>query len=305
MIGYIGLGHMGGALARRLAHANDILVYDQDPLARSRMAEAGIAVAEDAASLARSCAMVFLCLPTSQHVQSALFGAEGWADALRPGTVLIDQTSGDPAITRHMAAELRTRDITLIDAPVSGGPQGAAAGTIAIMLGCEDDTLARVTPVLQTISPNIFHAGGVGAGNVAKLANNLLSGGIRLLTLEAVTLAVKNGLSPETAVSIFKASGGNSYWLEKYGDPLLVRGEVAGTFTLGLIQKDVRLACDMARASDTPLLMGNQAKEVYQLAVNRYGAQAAVNTIAFFVETCANANYIPKHPHSPRSDPVS
>src|SRR5207253_1392880 len=143
-------------------------------------------------------------LPTSDNVRTVIFGENGIASAAKPGTLIIDQTSGDPTATRAMAAELEARGggLQLMDAPVSGGARGADAGTIAIMIGAAPAQYERIAPVLRCISPNLFHAGGVGTGHVAKLANNLLSGGQRLLSIEAMTLAVKNGIAPETAVNI-------------------------------------------------------------------------------------------------------
>jgi 3-hydroxyisobutyrate dehydrogenase len=294
MIGYIGLGNMGGALARRLAVSNDIIGYDLNAEARRQFLETGAKVALDFAGLAQATQTIFLCLPTSQHVERALLGEDGLAQYLKPGSVLVDQTSGDPAITRRLAAALAKRNIVLVDAPVSGGPQGAAAGTIAIMVGGDQAVVDRLMPTLQTISPNIFHAGEVGSGHVIKLANNLLSAGQRLMTIEAVALAVKNGVSAELAVKIMGASGGNNFWLQKYGQSLLVNGELGSTFTLGLIHKDVRLACQMGVDSGMPMLFGSQAKEFYQMAINAFGADNAVNNIAYLVEKISNVDFIPK-----------
>jgi 3-hydroxyisobutyrate dehydrogenase len=294
MIGYVGLGNMGGALAERLALSRKVLAFDLNETACQRLAKAGAEIAADLRELADRCDVILLCLPTSQHVEKALKGEGGLAGALRPGTIVVDQTSGDPNITRRLATELAEQGVTLIDAPVSGGPQGAAAGTIAIMVGSDAATFEKVKPIFDAITPNVFHAGEIGAGQVIKLANNLLSGGTRLLSLEAVTLAVKNGVSAETAVNILLASGGANFWLGKYGESLLVRGEIPSSFTLGLIHKDVKLACQMGVDSGMPMFFGSPAKEFYQMAINAYSPDTPVNTIALLMEKVANANFIPK-----------
>ena len=296
MIGYVGLGNMGGALARRLALANEVMVFDLNDAAKQDMARSGARVAADLPALAAAADLIFLCLPTSQHVESALTGTGGLADSARPGTIIVDQTSGDPNATRKLAALLAQKQVTLIDAPVSGGPQGAQAGTIAIMVGSDDATFAKVKPILETISPNIFHAGEVGAGHVIKLANNLLSAGVRLMSLEAVALAVRNGVSAKDAVSIIKAGGGNNFWLQKYGDSLLVKGELGSTFTLGLLHKDVRLACEMGATSSMPMVFGNRAREFLQTAINAYGPNDPVNKVAYLMEKSWGFDFIPKAP---------
>ena len=294
MIGSVGLGNMGGALAERLALSKQVLAFDLSETARQRLAKAGAEIAPSVADVAQRCDVILLCLPTSQHVETALKGEGGLAAAVRPGTIVVDQTSGDPNITRRLAAELAEQGVALIDAPVSGGPQGAAAGTIAIMVGSDAATFEKVKPIFDAITFNVFHAGEIGAGQVIKLANNLLSGGTRLLSLEAVTLAVKNGVSAETAVKILLASGGANFWLGKYGESLLVNGEIGSSFTLGLIHKDVKLACQMGVDSGMPMFFGNPAKEFYQMAINAYSADTPVNNIALLVEKVANANFIPK-----------
>ncbi|MES1264317.1 MAG: NAD(P)-dependent oxidoreductase, partial [Variovorax sp.] len=241
-VGYVGLGSMGGALARRLHRTHPLHVHDLDPAAVARMLEKGARACATLRELAAACDVVLLCLPMSTHVRAAIFGPDGLAAGLRPGTLLVDQSTGDPSETRAMAVELAARDVALIDAPVSGGVQGAEAGTIAIMVGAEAKELTRVEPVLAAISSNVFHAGGVGAGQVMKLVNNLLSGAQRLLTMEAVALAAKNGIDPERACEILLAGGARNSFTEKFMAPHIIKGRLDVGFTLGLMHKDMRLA---------------------------------------------------------------
>ncbi|CAN7611088.1 NAD(P)-dependent oxidoreductase [Pseudorhodoferax sp. LjRoot39] len=292
-IGYIGLGNMGGALARRLQLQHPLKVYDRDADSVQRMVERGATRAESLKDLATACDVIVLCLPTSDHVRSVLLGPDGIAASARPGTLVVDQTSGDPTVTRAIAAELAARGIEMVDAPVSGGPAGADAGTIAIMVGADARQFDRIGPVLRAISPNVFHAGDVGCGHVVKLANNLLSAGTRLMTLEAMALAVKNGVEGEKALAIMMASGGRNFWMEKYMADYILTGKLKAAFALGLLHKDVRLACQLGQDSSMPMLFGNLAKDFYQMALNEYSFDAPVNVVALTMDRIAGSHVVP------------
>ncbi|HSV79399.1 MAG TPA: NAD(P)-dependent oxidoreductase [Ramlibacter sp.] len=292
-IGYVGLGSMGGALARRLQLSHPLRVYDVHPEAIASVVEEGATGCRSLRELADQCDVILLCLPTSEHVRSALFGADGLAAGLRPGTVVIDQTSGDPIVTRAIGAELEQRGVALVDAPVSGGRQGAEAGTIAIMVGAAPEHFARIEPVLRAISANVFHAGGLGAGQVIKLSNNLMSAAQRLLTFEAVALAVKNGIEPATACEILLAGGGRNVFLEKFMAPHVIEGRLSSGFTLGLMHKDVRLACQLGSDSGVPMFFGGVTREFYQLCINAMGRDAQVHTAALVVDGMAGTHVVP------------
>jgi 3-hydroxyisobutyrate dehydrogenase len=221
-----------------------------------------------------------------------IFGENGIANTAKPGTLIVDQTTGDPTATRAMAAELEARGPQLMDAPVSGGARGADAGTIAIMIGATPAQFERIQPVLRGISPNLFHAGGIGTGHVAKLANNLLSGGQRLLSLEAMALAVKNGIEPKRALEIILASGGRNLYMEKFM-PNIINGKLASGFTLGLLHKDVRLACQLGDDSGVIMFFGNLAKEFYQMALNEMGPDVQVNAVALTMDRLAGTHVVP------------
>ena len=292
-LGYVGLGNMGGALAARLQIQHPLLVHDRDQAAMRRLEEAGATPVPDVAELAGRCDTILLCLPTSDHVRSVLFGEGGLVDGLKPGTILIDQTTGDPTATRAMAEQLAERGVELVDAPVSGGAKGAQAGTIAIMVGASPEQFERIQPVLSAISGNIFHAGGVGNGQVIKLANNLLSGSQRLLTHEVVALATKNGVDPHTAVDILLASGGRNAYLEKFMGSQVLNGKLSPGFTIGLGHKDVRLACQLGSASSTPLFYGGLTLQLLQMYVNELGPDAQIDGAALVMDRLAGTSMVP------------
>ncbi|MDR5752385.1 MULTISPECIES: NAD(P)-dependent oxidoreductase [unclassified Caballeronia] len=292
-VGYVGLGSMGGALARRLQLQYSLHVYDLNQGMVQAMVEKGATACSDLRELASSCDVIFLCLPTSDYVHEAIFGENGLAASMRPGTLVIDQTTGDPIATRAMSEKLLTQGVDLIDAPVSGGAQGAEAGTIAIMIGAGIEQYARVQPLLSAISPNLFHAGGVGAGQVIKLVNNMVSAAQRLLTFEAVALAVKNGIEPQTACQVLVSGGARNSFMEKFMAPRVIKGNLAPGFTLGLMHKDVRLACQLGTDSGVPLFFGNLTRELYQMCISEMGREAQVDTAALVMDRMAGTHVVP------------
>jgi 3-hydroxyisobutyrate dehydrogenase len=292
-IGYVGLGNMGGALARRLQMTHPLVVYDRNAAAIGSMEQLGARPAADLAELAGRCDPILLCLPTSEHVREVIFGDDGLAANAAPGTLIVDQTTGDPTATRAMAVALAEQGLVLIDAPVSGGPAGADAGTIAIMVGAEPDEYERIAPILRAITPNVYHAGGLGSGHVIKLANNMMSAIHRIVTLEGLTLAVKNGVAPQTAYEIILASSGRNFFVERMVGEHILTGQLATGFTLELMHKDVRLACQLGMDSDVPLQFGNMAEEFYLRCINEMGRDAEANSAAVIMDRLAGTNVVP------------
>jgi 3-hydroxyisobutyrate dehydrogenase len=295
-IGYVGLGNMGGALAARLQLTHKLNVFDLNEASVRRMVEQGAIAYSRLDEMAAQCDVIFMCLPTSDHVRTALFGSHGIASGAVKGSLIIDQTTGDPIATRAMAQDLAKQGVYMIDAPVSGGAVGATAGTIAIMVGADAEQFARIDPVLRSISPNIFHAGDVGAGQVIKLVNNLISGVQRLLTFEGIALAAKNGIDPAKACEILLAGGGKNAFMEKFMAPQIIKGKLDVGFTLGLMHKDVRLACQLGSDTGVPLFFGNLAREMYQLCISEKGASAEVHTSALVMDRMAGTHVVPVVP---------
>jgi 3-hydroxyisobutyrate dehydrogenase len=296
-IGCVGLGNMGAALARRLQLVSPLHVYDLNPSAVQRMVDKGAVASPSLAELGARCEVIALCLPTSDHVHTAIWGENGLLTGLKPGALIIDQTSGDPIATRKMAVDLAKRGVDLVDAPVSGGARGADAGTIAIMVGAGPEQYTRVHPILTRISPNVFHAGGVGAGQVIKLVNNMISAALRMLTLEGVALAAKNGIDPQRACEILLAGGAKNSYLERFMISRVLQGDLSPGFTLGLMHKDVRLACDLGSNSGVPLFYGNLTRELYQMCINETGPVGEVDTAALMVDRISGTNIVPPQPN--------
>jgi 3-hydroxyisobutyrate dehydrogenase len=291
-LGYIGLGNMGGALARRLLRQHKMRVYDLKPENMAKLADKGGMASQSPKALAAESDIVMTCLPTSKEVRDAIFGPDGIAAGLKRGGIIADMTTGDPNATRAMAKELAAQGITLIDAPVSGGPHGADAGTIAIMVGASSEMFGRVRPVFEVISPNIFHCGDVGTGQVMKLVNNVVTASIRTITFEAITMGVKNGLSLKACAEVLAKSSGRSYTTE-VTLPRIVSGNAPASFTLGLMHKDVRLATELGIASGSPMLVAGLVREMYQTAINEHGADGDVNLMIRLFERQSKVKVAP------------
>ncbi len=291
-IGFVGLGRMGGALARRLMREHRLQVFDIRPEVRDAFAREGAEPMASLTALAKACDVVLTCLPTSAEVREVIFGADGLAAGMKKGGLIADMTTGDPNATRQMAEVLKGKGIDLIDAPVSGGPHGATAGTIAIIVGALADQFEQVKPVFTAISPNVFHTGGVGTGQIMKLVNNVIAAGVRAATFEAVALGVKNGLDLKTCVDILAKGTARSYTTE-LALPGLLDPNRKMTFSLGLMHKDVRLATDVASQSGVPMPLASAVREVYQTAINELGYETDLNDLIRVCERQARVDIVP------------
>lgn len=289
-VGYIGLGVMGGALAKRLLVSRPVQVFDLSAEAVASLVAAGATAAAGLKEIARDCDIIFLCLPRSRDVHRVIFGEGGLVEGLTPGTIIVDQTSGDPNETRKMAQSLAERSVQMIDAPVSGGAKGAEAGTIAIMVGGEAQALAKVRPIFEQISPNIFECGAIGAGQVMKLINNMVSTCNRFAMLEGVAMGKRNGLDLAVMTDVLNAGGARSKSSENML-PAMVRGEPDSFFLLQLMLKDLNLATALATETGVPLQFGQLARGMLQAASNLLGPDANLFEISDYVASEAGTSF--------------
>ena len=290
-IGYVGLGAMGGALARRLMLSHKLHVLDLRPDVVQGFTDNGAIPAQNGASLAQTCDIVLMCLPRSSNVREAIFGPGGLAEGLEPGKILVDQTSGDPDETRAMAAELAERGITLIDAPVSGGPAGADAGTIAIMVGGPMEAFEKVKPYFESISPNVMHCGDIGNGHVVKIVNNTMAACNRLAMYEAVAVGRKYGLSLQTISDVINKSSGRSGATERTL-PAMLKGEQASNFAIGLMLKDVSLGAKLGINAGAPMMIANVVRGMLQAGTYELGEAANLDDITQQIEAWADVKLV-------------
>jgi 3-hydroxyisobutyrate dehydrogenase len=290
-IGFIGLGNMGVPMAGRLINAGHALVvHDVRPEAARPLLARGATWADSPAEVGAAARTVITILPTSREVREVLLGAKGLLAALRPGSLVLEMTSADPSATRELEREVAARGSALIDAPVSGGVRGAVEGTLAIMVGGDPALLERARPVLAGMGKNIFHAGPVGAGHAIKLVNNMCSGGILALTIEAVAVAARAGVDPARAVDILQASSGRSNASDNKFPRFILNGAFDAGFAIRLMMKDLDGYGRLAQEAGVPSPVARAAAEVYRLAMARGMAEQDHTAIARIIEEWAGVS---------------
>ncbi|WP_205857542.1 NAD(P)-dependent oxidoreductase [Phytoactinopolyspora endophytica] len=278
-VAVVGLGNMGAGIARTLARAGyHVLGVDPSPDAPARIG-ADLPVVDLHQALRRAATLV-LSLPGSPQVEKVLLGTGGLTDTDVPHRLVIDTSTSDPLSSRRIAQRLADGGNSYVDAPVSGGPSGAAQGTLTMFLGGEDDAVAEAKGVLDVIAAHVVRVGGPGAGHVAKLINNLLCATHLQIAGEALRIARAAGLDPERVVGAVNAASGRSAVTEVNLARWVLPGTFDSGFTLGLMARDVALATEVARALqvDTPLV--EDVSQTWQETRDRLGADADFNRMA-------------------------
>ncbi|MFN2636275.1 MAG: NAD(P)-dependent oxidoreductase [Gemmatimonadaceae bacterium] len=247
-ITFIGLGDIGSLIAHHLAREPFALtVWNRTAAKAERFAkEHKSKVASTPLEAVRDADVVITCLPSSIEVEAVLHGPEGMLENLKRGSVLLDCTSGDPPTSRSIAAELSTRAVGFIDAPVSGGTTAARSGALTVMWGGEAATFERVRPVVEAFGKKIVHAGPVGAGDALKAINNALLAVHILSTAEGLAVLVKAGVDPKVALDVINASSGKSNSSENLIPQRVLTRAFPRTFRLALLEKDIGIAAVLA-----------------------------------------------------------
>jgi 3-hydroxyisobutyrate dehydrogenase len=271
-IGFIGLGNMGGPMAKNLIKAGHALkVFDLSDKAVAALVEVGAASAATAADVARDVDVVITMLPAGEHVRSVYLGDAGLIAVARKGTLFIDSSTIDVPSAREVITVAEAAGMAMIDAPVSGGVGGAEAGTLTFMAGGSDAAFAKAKPVLEKMGKNIFHAGGAGNGQVAKVCNNMILGISMIAVSEAFTLGEKLGLDAQTLFDISSTASGQCWSMTSYCP---VPGPVPASpanrdyqpgFSAAMMLKDLRLAQDASKTAKAPTPLGAQAAQLYAL----------------------------------------
>lgn len=271
-IAFIGLGNMGGPMAHNLLKAGHSLsVFDLSQVAIKTLADAGASVAVSAKDAVSNAEIVISMLPASRHVEALYLGEAGILAHIGQGTLIIECSTiaAQSAITVAKAAT--ARGLAMLDAPVSGGTGGAIAGTLTFIVGGEVDVLERARPVLGAMGKNIFHAGSYGAGQTAKICNNMLLGILMAGTAEALALGMANGLDPHVLSDIMSKSSGRNWALELYNpipgvmDNVPASRGYSGGFGVDLMLKDLGLATETALGAQASIPLGELARNLYAL----------------------------------------
>ena len=274
-LAFVGLGAIGAPMASHLAEGGTLTVWNRTTAVADRFAarySARVAATpREAAALAD---IVVTCLPTSREVEAVLEGPDGLRAGLRRGALQIDCPSGDPAGSRRIAARLAERGIEFVDAPVSGGTNGAEAGTLAVMVGGEAAAFSRARPVLERFGRRIEHVGPVGAGHALKSVNNALLAVNILAAGEGLAALVQAGVAAATALDIVNASSGRSFVTETLIPERVLTGAWPVTFRLALLAKDVGIARGLLRDTGVEGPVLDRAGELMDRARAALGEQA-------------------------------
>ncbi|SDY80887.1 3-hydroxyisobutyrate dehydrogenase [Lysobacter sp. yr284] len=271
-IAFIGLGHMGGPMAANLLKAgHELQVFDLVPAAVEAAVALGARAAASAAEAVDGAQVAISMLPASRHVEGLYLGEDGLLARLAPDALAIDCSTIAPASAQKVAAAAAARGVAMIDAPVSGGTAGAAAGTLTFIVGGDAAALERARPLLQAMGRNVFHMGASGAGQVAKLCNNMALGVIMAATGEALALGAAHGLDPAALSQMMAVSTGRS-WATEVCNPwpgVLENAPASrgyrGGFGSDLMLKDLGLAAEAAMGVGSPIPLGELARNLYAL----------------------------------------
>lgn len=271
-IAFIGLGNMGGPMAQNLLKAGHRLtVFDLSPAAIQTLADAGANTAASAREAVSNADIVISMLPASRHVEGLYLGENGLLPHIRQGTLIIDCSTIAAQTAIAVSTAAAALGLTMLDAPVSGGTGGAIAGTLTFIVGGDDAALERARPFLSAMGNNIFHAGGHGAGQTAKICNNMLLGIQMIGTAEALALGVANGLDPQILSEIMVKSSGRNWSLELYNpypgvmDNVPASRGYRGGFGVDLMLKDLGLATETALNAQASIPLGEMARNLYAL----------------------------------------
>jgi 3-hydroxyisobutyrate dehydrogenase len=274
-IAFIGLGNMGGPMAANLVKAgHSVRAFDLVQAALDDFAKVGGVAASSASEAVIGAEVVISMLPAGQHVAGLYLGDEdgqgGLLELMSKAALVIDSSTIDAQTSRRVGVAAHELGIAFVDAPVSGGTAGAKAGTLSFIVGGETSAFEQAQPILTAMGANIFHAGATGAGQVAKMCNNMLLSVLMAGTAEALRMGVENGLDADVLSDIMVKSSGRNWALEIYNP---VPGVMAGTpasndyqggFMVDLMNKDLALALAVAQASDSSVPMGQQASKLFK-----------------------------------------
>lgn len=271
-IAFIGLGNMGGPMAANLVrNGESVVVFDLVADAVKQLEDKGAMAAASPQEAVKNADVVVTMLPAAQHVKSLYLGEQGIIAHAKTGALFIDCSTIDAQSAKEVGAGAINAGYAFIDAPVSGGVAGAAAGTLTFIMGGDDAAVSRAKPVLKHMGANLFHAGELGAGQIAKLCNNMLLSVLMTGTSEALQLAIANGLDPKVMSDIMLQSSGCNWTLQKYNpcpdvlDNVPSSNQYQGGFMVKLMNKDLSLAMEAAQQVGASTPMAAAAQALYRM----------------------------------------
>jgi 3-hydroxyisobutyrate dehydrogenase len=289
-IGFIGVGFMGKPMSLNLLKAGyRIIAYDINPIPLQELKGKNASIATSCKEVAAESDIVITMLPNSKDVEQAILGEAGVAEGVKPGSIVVDMSTIDPSISKKIAETLSKRGVKMLDAPVSGGQMGAEAGTLAIMVGGDEEIYKRCLDIFHVMGKKIYYCGGNGNGEVVKIANNLLAGINAIASTEALAMGVKAGVNLKVLYDVISASSGQNFIMQFYAAVKALKGDFEPGFMADLMYKDLGLAMNLAKEERIPMIMGALAHQTFSLA-NTKGLGKKDFTILFkMMEDLTNA----------------
>jgi 3-hydroxyisobutyrate dehydrogenase len=276
LVGFIGMGIMGQGMARNLLKANfEVSVWNRTPERMEPLIEAGAKGTNSPQDLASQCDVVITCVSDTPDVKEVVLGERGVIHGAKSGTLVVDMSTISPQATREMAAKLEEKGVHMLDAPISGGSEGAAKGTLTIMIGGEGEQVKRAMPYFEAMGKTITHVGGHGAGQMVKLVNQILVVVNMLAVGEALLFGQAGGLDLQKTLEAVSQGAAGSWMLSNRGPQVLDRDWRPG-FTIDLQQKDLRLVLEAADQMGVPLMATNMVFNLYR-TLQREGLGAEGN----------------------------
>lgn len=264
---FIGLGNMGGPMAINIAKAgHELTVWNRTPQAMEPVVAAGARAANSAREAARDAGVIGICVSTPDVVRSVVLGDEGVLKGAKKGAVIVDFSTIDPATSRAVAQKCEQAGIAYLDAPVSGGTTGAAAGTLTVVIGGDADAVERAQPLLQAVGKKIVQVGPSGAGSTVKLINQLLVGVNLAAVCEAFVLGQRAEIDPQVLYDVLSTSAGDSAVLKRALPDFILKRQFDPGFAIQLLCKDLDLALAVGRDTQTALPITAIARQLYEEA---------------------------------------
>jgi len=272
-VGFIGLGTMGAPMARNLLNAGfDLTVHNRTRAKEERLADAGARRADCPAAAAREADIVVTAVSDTPDVEEVLFGPNGVTETVEPGSLVCDMSTISPDATRDFGARLRDKQVHMIDAPVSGGSEGAEKGTLTIMCGGDAADVERARPVLEAMGSKVTHIGPLGSGQLTKAVNQIIIAGYFLAVAEGMTFAMKAGLDTGRLLEAIGAGMARSAVLEMRAANMIKNSYPLG-FKLSLHVKDLRIALETAERNGVDLPLADMVRSFEEKLVGEHGAE--------------------------------
>jgi 3-hydroxyisobutyrate dehydrogenase len=294
-IGFIGLGTMGLPMAKNLLKAGfDLTVYARRTEPAAEVRALGARSAGSPRAVAEQVEMVITIVTADPDVRAVVLGENGALAGMKAGGVIVDMSTISPMTIQEIARIAETKGVEVMDAPVSGGDTGAKAGTLTIIAGGKKETFERCRPVFEAMGKNIFHVGGVGVGQIVKIANQVIGGTILAVVSEALVMGVKAGADPEVLRQVIGVSSGNSNLFQARVGDFMLKDQFQPGFMLDLMKKDIGLALEIGRALSVPMPVGAAAYQHYAAGTSMGVGREDFSAVCKAVEKMAGAQIVPR-----------